>query len=98
MSLSLDGVRVLELARYQAGPRGGMIMSDEVVMTIVQPRPLFVRATADEKECQQITVGAACKVVPTASPDTKLAGKIEKVSAAPIAPVSDPPALDFHLN
>jgi CoA:oxalate CoA-transferase len=28
MSLSLAGVRVLELARYQAGPRGGMIMSD----------------------------------------------------------------------
>src|SRR5579872_6552885 len=28
MSLSLEGVRVLELARYQAGPRGGMILSD----------------------------------------------------------------------
>lgn len=28
MSLSLDGVRVLELARFQAGPRGGMILSD----------------------------------------------------------------------
>jgi CoA:oxalate CoA-transferase len=28
MSFSLDGVRVLELARYQAGPRGGMILSD----------------------------------------------------------------------
>src|SRR5581483_890548 len=28
MTLSLDGVRVLELARFQAGPRGGMIMSD----------------------------------------------------------------------
>ena len=26
--LALEGVRVLELARYQAGPRGGMIMSD----------------------------------------------------------------------
>ena len=25
---SLDGVRVLELARFQAGPRGGMMMSD----------------------------------------------------------------------
>ena len=24
----LDGVRVLELARFQAGPRGGMLMSD----------------------------------------------------------------------
>src|SRR5450631_3814050 len=28
MSLSLSGIRVLELARYQAGPRGGMILSD----------------------------------------------------------------------
>ena len=28
MNQSLEGVRVLELARYQAGPRGGMIMSD----------------------------------------------------------------------
>jgi len=28
MTQSLDGVRVLELARYQAGPRGGMILSD----------------------------------------------------------------------
>jgi CoA:oxalate CoA-transferase len=28
MTGSLDGVRVLELARYQAGPRGGMILSD----------------------------------------------------------------------
>ena len=25
---ALDGVRVLELARFQAGPRGGMILSD----------------------------------------------------------------------
>src|ERR1700686_4584921 len=28
MAGSLDGVRVLELARYQAGPRDGMILSD----------------------------------------------------------------------
>src|ERR1700739_3314060 len=28
MSLSRAGFRVLELARYQAGPRGGMILSD----------------------------------------------------------------------
>jgi crotonobetainyl-CoA:carnitine CoA-transferase CaiB-like acyl-CoA transferase len=25
---SLEGIRVLELARYQAGPRGGLILSD----------------------------------------------------------------------
>ncbi|MFM9940387.1 MAG: CaiB/BaiF CoA transferase family protein [Hyphomicrobiaceae bacterium] len=28
MTFSLDGVRVLELARFQAGPRGGMMLSD----------------------------------------------------------------------
>src|SRR5712691_268985 len=28
MAGSLEGIRVLELARYQAGPRGGMILSD----------------------------------------------------------------------
>jgi len=28
MPLALDGVRVLELARFQAGPRGGMMLSD----------------------------------------------------------------------
>ncbi len=28
MSGCLDGIRVLELARYQAGPRGGMILFD----------------------------------------------------------------------
>jgi multidrug efflux pump subunit AcrA (membrane-fusion protein) len=66
--------------------KGGTVMADEVFMTIVQPRPLFVRATADEKEIPQIHVGAACKITPTALPDTKLEGKIEKASSAPIAP------------
>src|SRR5258705_8856259 len=28
MTACLDGVRVLELARFQAGPRGGMLLSD----------------------------------------------------------------------
>src|SRR6266511_2532727 len=39
MSLSLDGVRVLELARYQAGPRGGMILSDLGAEVIKVERP-----------------------------------------------------------
>jgi crotonobetainyl-CoA:carnitine CoA-transferase CaiB-like acyl-CoA transferase len=28
VSFAVDGVRVLELARFQAGPRGGMLLSD----------------------------------------------------------------------
>ena len=39
MNLSLEGVRVLELARYQAGPRGGMIMSDLGAEVIKIERP-----------------------------------------------------------
>jgi len=39
MNQSLDGVRVLELARYQAGPRGGMILSDLGAEVIKIERP-----------------------------------------------------------
>ena len=39
MQQSLDGVRVLELARDQAGPRGGMIMSDLGAEVIKIERP-----------------------------------------------------------
>ncbi|MFO1027088.1 MAG: CoA transferase [Acetobacteraceae bacterium] len=39
MQQSLDGVRVLELARYQAGPRAGMILSDLGAEVIKIERP-----------------------------------------------------------
>ena len=40
MSFALDGVRVLELARFQAGPRGGMRLSNlgaEVIEKVADP-------------------------------------------------------------
>src|SRR5215204_489322 len=39
MGGALDGIRVLELARYQAGPRGGMILSDLGAEVIKIERP-----------------------------------------------------------
>jgi multidrug efflux pump subunit AcrA (membrane-fusion protein) len=63
--------------------RGGIIQPDEVVMTIVQPRPLFIRATVDEKDMAYVTAGGGCKVVPTAAPDARLDGKVEKVGIVP---------------
>jgi multidrug efflux pump subunit AcrA (membrane-fusion protein) len=66
--------------------KGGNILAEEVFMTIVQPRPLFVRATADEKEYPQIAVGAPTKIIPNSLPDTKLDGQIEKVTLTPISP------------
>jgi multidrug efflux pump subunit AcrA (membrane-fusion protein) len=69
------------VARFQ---KGGSIQPDEVFMTIVQPRPLAVRAAVEEKDLQSVPVGATCKVVPAAFPDARLDGKVEKVSPVPV--------------
>ena len=65
--------------------KGGNIQADEVFMTIVRPAPMTVRATVEEKDRAQISVGAACKVTPTALPDTKMTGKIERIGRVPIS-------------
>jgi multidrug efflux pump subunit AcrA (membrane-fusion protein) len=64
--------------------KGGSIQSDEVFMTIVKPGPLTVRATVEEKDRGLVAAGAPCKVTPAAMPDTKLAGKIDRVSRVPV--------------
>src|SRR5262249_5502672 len=65
--------------------RGGVLSPEEIFMTIVQPRPMFVRATVEEKELRDVSVGQAGKVVPTGFPDLKLPGKIESISPIPIS-------------
>src|SRR5262249_16575295 len=51
--------------------KGQQVMPEEVLMTVVQPRPLFVRATVEEKELDDVKAGASGKVVPTAFSDLK---------------------------
>src|SRR5205807_209113 len=65
--------------------RGGMLQPEEVFLTIVKPRPMFVRATVEEKELQDLRAGQAGKVVPASNPDRKLAAKVTQVSAVPLA-------------
>jgi multidrug resistance efflux pump len=65
--------------------RGGVLSPEEVFMTIVQPRPMFVRATVEEKELRDLTVGQAGKIVPTSFPDLKPPGKIESISPIPVS-------------
>jgi RND family efflux transporter MFP subunit len=65
--------------------RGGMLMPDEVFITIVQPRPMFVRATVEEKELQDVRVGLAGKITPTSFPELRIPGKIEEISPIPIS-------------
>jgi HlyD family secretion protein len=65
--------------------RGGMLLPDEVFLTIVKPRPFFVRATVEEKELQDLRVGRAGKVVPVSNPERKLEAKVTQVSPVPLA-------------
>jgi multidrug efflux pump subunit AcrA (membrane-fusion protein) len=64
--------------------KGGSVQADEVFMTIVRPGPLTVRATVEEKDRGLVAAGAACKVTPAALPDTKLGGKVDRVTRVPV--------------
>jgi HlyD family secretion protein len=66
--------------------RGGNLMPDEVILTIVQPRPLFVRASVDEKDFGSVRAGMQGKVAPTMLPEVKLAARVEKVSTIQVTP------------
>jgi multidrug resistance efflux pump len=66
--------------------RGGLLAPAEVILTIVQPRPLFVRATVDEKDLHWIRPEVKGKAVPTPYPDLKLPAKVVQASAVPITP------------
>jgi multidrug efflux pump subunit AcrA (membrane-fusion protein) len=64
--------------------KGGAVQAEEVFMTVVQPRPLAVRAAVEEKDLAAVPVGATCKVIPAAFPDVRLDGKVEKVNPVPV--------------
>jgi multidrug resistance efflux pump len=64
---------------------GGQIAPHEVVMTVVDPSRLVVRATLPEKDYAQVKVGAAGQMTAKARPDGKIPVKVQEISAAPIA-------------
>lgn len=65
--------------------RGGMVSKNAVLMTIVAPRPMFVRATVSEGDLDKIRAGLAATVRPAAYPDLKLAGSVTRVESIPTA-------------
>ncbi|HEX5442905.1 MAG TPA: HlyD family efflux transporter periplasmic adaptor subunit [Pirellulales bacterium] len=65
--------------------RGSSISPHAVFMTIVKERPIFVRASAAEKDLRRLKKGAAGYAVSVAFPDLKLRAKVESVAAVPTA-------------
>ena len=66
--------------------RGGSLMMEEVLMTIVEPRPVSIRANVDEKDLDLLSVDLKGKAVPTAFPTLRLPVRVESLSVAPTAP------------
>jgi multidrug resistance efflux pump len=65
--------------------RGGNVASDEVLMTVVQPRSQTMRVSVAEKDLQQVKPGATGFVTVSAFPLASLPAKIESVSPVPVS-------------
>ncbi len=68
--------------------RGGILMPDEVFITIVKPRPVFIRAAIEEKDLHLARAGMKGKIAPVPYPDLKLGGAIKSISPIPVTPGS----------
>jgi multidrug efflux pump subunit AcrA (membrane-fusion protein) len=55
-------------------------------MTVVQPRPLCIRATAPENLLADLRQGLKGTAVPTGYPDMKLPATIDRVGDVPVSP------------
>ena len=66
--------------------RNGSIQPNQVFMTVVEPRPMFIRATVSEGELHNCRPGLVAEVKPTAYPDAKLKATLDDVSDIPISP------------
>ncbi|MCA9186590.1 MAG: HlyD family efflux transporter periplasmic adaptor subunit [Planctomycetales bacterium] len=66
------------------GP-GGSLKANQVVLTVVAPGRLAVRATVAEDHLRHVVPGHAVKLTPVAFPDRELKGRIKSLSPIPIA-------------
>ena len=60
-------------------------MPHHVIMTIVEPRPLFIHSTVSEDRLQYVRNGMDGKASPTGYPDIKLDVTVDEVGKIPIS-------------
>ena len=65
--------------------KGGVIMADEVFISVVEPRPLLVRTTVDEKELHQLAGRGElrARAIPTALPEQSLPARLMSLRPIP---------------
>jgi multidrug efflux pump subunit AcrA (membrane-fusion protein) len=72
----------------------GTIMPNQIVMTVVEPRPISITATVPESQLHYLRPGMKGIATPTGYPNLKLSTDIEDISDVPTAPGS----FDTELN
>ncbi len=78
--------------------RGGSLAKNSVVMTIVVPRPMFVRAAVAEADLDKIRAGLTASARPSAYPDLRLPGSVTRVESTPSAPDSFDAQISVRLD
>ena len=63
----------------------GTVAPKQVIMTIVKPRPMFVRASLPEASLHLVAAGIAGRATPTAWPNLRVPVAVEQVSVLPAA-------------
>jgi multidrug resistance efflux pump len=64
---------------------GGQVSAHEVLLTVVEPGRLLVRAAVPEKNYAQVKAGTAGQFIPKSEQDRKLEVTVQEVSAAPLS-------------
>jgi multidrug efflux pump subunit AcrA (membrane-fusion protein) len=64
--------------------RGSQITPNEIVMTVVQPRPLMIRSTVPESQFQHVRPGMQAAVQPEGFATLKLSAVVQRVGAIPM--------------
>lgn len=78
-------------------PRGG-VSPNQVVMTVVQPRPMCIRTTIGEADLHDARPNLKGIATPPAYPDVRMPVKLETISDIPTSPGSYEAKLSVELK
>jgi multidrug efflux pump subunit AcrA (membrane-fusion protein) len=78
-----DSTSLADALRHQ-----GAIVPNQIIMTVVAPRPMFVQSAVAEEHLHRLRPGLKGIVTPTGYPDLKLPAEVADVADVPTAPGS----------
>ena len=77
---------------------GGMVQMNQVLMTVVQPQGMTVRATIPEDQLHRLRPGLSGIVIPNGFPDVKLPTVLSQWGEIPLGPASFDATLKVNLD